>query len=65
MTTTTEVENWPGDANDLTGPLLMDRMHEHAVKFNTEIILDHIHRVDLQQRPFRYLGTAKSTLPMH
>jgi len=59
LTTTTEVENWPGDANDLTGPLLMDRMHEHAVKFNTEIILDHIHRVDLQQRPFRLFGDSE------
>ena len=59
LTTTTEVENWPGDANDLTGPLLMERMHEHAVKFNTEIILDHIHRVDLQQRPFRLFGDSE------
>lgn len=59
LTTTTEVENWPGDANDLTGPLLMDRMHEHAVKFNTEIILDHINRVDLQQRPFRLFGDSE------
>nr|WP_250318623.1 thioredoxin-disulfide reductase [Rosenbergiella gaditana] len=59
LTTTTEVENWPGDANDLTGPLLMDRMHEHAVKFKTEIILDHIHRVDLQQRPFRLFGDSE------
>jgi len=59
LTTTTEVENWPGDANDLTGPLLMERMHEHAVKFNTEIILDHINRVDLQQRPFRLFGDSE------
>nr|WP_277753474.1 thioredoxin-disulfide reductase [Rosenbergiella epipactidis] len=59
LTTTTEVENWPGDANDLTGPLLMDRMHEHAVKFNTEIVLDHINRVDLQQRPFRLFGDSQ------
>ncbi|WP_241645620.1 thioredoxin-disulfide reductase [Rosenbergiella metrosideri] len=59
LTTTTEVENWPGDANDLTGPLLMDRMHEHAVKFNTEIVLDHINRVDLQQRPFRLFGDSE------
>ena len=53
LTTTTEVENWPGDPNDLTGPLLMERMHEHAAKFETEIIFDHISRVDLQNRPFR------------
>ncbi|NRA85025.1 MAG: FAD-dependent oxidoreductase, partial [Gammaproteobacteria bacterium] len=38
LTTTTEVENWPGDANDLTGPALMDRMQAHAEKFDTEII---------------------------
>ncbi len=59
LTTTTEVENWPGDANDLTGPLLMDRMHEHAVKFNTEIILDHIHSVDFSHRPFRLFGDSE------
>ncbi|MCL1072972.1 thioredoxin-disulfide reductase [Shewanella dokdonensis] len=56
LTTTTEVENWPGDADDLTGPLLMERMQKHAEKFNTEIIFDHINRVDLQQRPFRLVG---------
>lgn len=58
LTTTTEVENWPGDPNDLTGPLLMERMHEHALKFNTEIIFDHIHTVDLQNRPFRLTGDS-------
>ena len=58
LTTTTDVENWPGDPNDLTGPLLMERMHEHAVKFNTEIIFDHIHTVDLQNRPFRLIGDS-------
>ncbi|CAX56066.1 Thioredoxin reductase [Erwinia pyrifoliae Ep1/96] len=56
LTTTTDVENWPGDAHELTGPGLMDRMHEHAVKFNTEIVFDHIHSVDLQHRPFRLTG---------
>jgi len=56
LTTTTDVENWPGDANELTGPLLMERMHEHAVKFDTEIVFDHIHSVDLQNRPFRLSG---------
>ena len=56
LTTTTDIENWPGDANELTGPLLMERMHEHAVKFNTEIVIDHIHSVDLQNRPFRLTG---------
>ncbi|WP_192456797.1 thioredoxin-disulfide reductase [Musicola keenii] len=58
LTTTTEVENWPGDPNDLTGPLLMERMHDHAVKFNTEIVFDHINHVDLQQRPFRLFGDS-------
>ena len=58
LTTTTEVENWPGDPNDLTGPLLMERMHEHATKFETEIIFDHINKVDLQNRPFRLTGDS-------
>jgi thioredoxin reductase (NADPH) len=56
LTTTTEVENWPGDAHGLTGPALMDRMREHAETFNTEIVFDHIHTVDLQQRPFSLTG---------
>lgn len=56
LTTTTEVENWPGDPEGLTGPSLMERMHEHAAKFETEIIADHINKVDLQQRPFRLFG---------
>ncbi|MEM6050998.1 thioredoxin-disulfide reductase [Erwinia sp. P7711] len=58
LTTTTEVENWPGDPHDLTGPRLMERMQEHAEKFNTEIIFDHIHTVDLQNRPFRLTGDS-------
>lgn len=56
LTTTTEVENWPGDAHDLTGPALMDRMKEHAEAFDTEIIFDHIHTVNLEQRPFTMQG---------
>jgi len=56
LTTTTEVENWPGDANDLTGPALMDRMKEHAEKFDTEIIFDHINKVDFSKRPFTLFG---------
>ena len=56
LTTTTEVENWPGDPEGLTGPGLMERMHEHASKFDTEIISDHIQKVDLKQRPFRLIG---------
>ncbi|WP_409159484.1 thioredoxin-disulfide reductase [Pectobacterium sp. B2J-2] len=58
LTTTTEVENWPGDADELTGPLLMERMHAHATKFNTEVIFDHIGHVDLQNRPFRLFGDS-------
>ncbi|WP_434525312.1 thioredoxin-disulfide reductase [Photorhabdus asymbiotica] len=56
LTTTTEVENWPGDPEGLTGPGLMDRMHQHAEKFQTDIIFDHIQKVDLQNRPFRLYG---------
>ncbi|WP_199608706.1 thioredoxin-disulfide reductase [Flocculibacter collagenilyticus] len=58
LTTTTEVENWPGDANDLTGPALMDRMKEHAEKFDTEIIFDHIHTVDFKTKPYTLEGDA-------
>ncbi|WP_341504158.1 thioredoxin-disulfide reductase [Gallaecimonas sp. GXIMD4217] len=58
LTTTTEVENWPGDAEDLTGPALMERMQKHAERFNTEIIFDHINEVDLSERPFRLKGDS-------
>ena len=58
LTTTTEVENWPGDAEGLTGPGLMERMKAHAEHFNTEMVFDHIHAVNLQQRPFRLSGEA-------
>lgn len=56
LMTTTEVENWPGDSDGLTGPLLMQRMYAHAKKFNTEIISDHITQVGLQTRPFHLVG---------
>ena len=56
LTTTTDVENWPGDANDLQGPDLMERMKDHVKKFNTEIIMDQIKSVDLQKRPFELNG---------
>lgn len=56
LTTTTDVENWPGDAEGLTGPLLMDRMQAHAERFGTQIVYDHINSVDLQQRPFILKG---------
>src|SRR6202008_1798304 len=52
LMTTTDVDNWPGDAHGLMGPALMDRMKSHAERFNTEIVNDHIHTVDLTQRPF-------------
>lgn len=58
LTTTTEVENWPGDAEGLTGPALMDRMKEHAERFETEIVFDHINDVELTQRPFRLKGDS-------
>lgn len=56
LTTTIEVDNWPGDAHGLTGPALMERMQEHAERYGTEIIYDHINEVDLSQRPFRLKG---------
>jgi len=56
LTTTTEVENWPGDANDLTGPDLMVRMQQHAEKFDTEIIFDHIVKTDFSKKPYRLVG---------
>ncbi len=56
LTTTTEVENWPGDPHGLTGPALMERMREHAETFNTQIVFDHIHTVDLKNRPFTLTG---------
>lgn len=59
LTTTTEVENWPGDANDLTGPALMDRMKEHAEKFETQIIFDHINEVNFEQKPYRLKGDSE------
>ncbi|MGR5259661.1 thioredoxin-disulfide reductase [Vibrio astriarenae] len=58
LTTTTEVENWPGDAADLTGPGLMERMKEHAERFETEIVFDHINEVDLSERPFKLKGDS-------
>ena len=56
LTTTTDVENWPGDPEGLQGPDLMVRMQKHAEKFDTEIIFDHINQADLTQRPFRLKG---------
>jgi len=56
LMTTTEVDNWPGDAHGLLGPALMERMQAHAERFDTETIFDHIHSADLSQRPFRLKG---------
>jgi thioredoxin reductase (NADPH) len=61
LTTTTDVDNWPGDTHGLQGPALMDRMEKHAIRFGTEIITDHIHHVDLKQRPFLLSGEKKYT----
>ncbi|MGF1842298.1 thioredoxin-disulfide reductase [Vibrio clamense] len=58
LTTTTEVENWPGDPEGLTGPALMERMKEHAERFETEIVFDHINEVDLSTRPYRLKGDS-------
>ena len=56
LMTTTDVDNWPGDVAGLQGPALMERMQKHAERFNTEMIFDHIHTVDLKQRPFHLQG---------
>ena len=58
LMTTTEVDNWPGDAHGLMGPDLMARMQAHAERFETEVIFDHIHTADLAQRPFRLIGDS-------
>jgi thioredoxin reductase (NADPH) len=58
LTTTTDVDNWPGDTDGVQGPELMQRMQKHAERFGTEIVFDHIHTTDLSQRPFRLIGDA-------
>ena len=58
LTTTTEVDNWPGDVEGLQGPDLMDRMRRHAERFDTEIVFDHIHTTDLSARPFKLTGDS-------
>ncbi|WP_439242549.1 thioredoxin-disulfide reductase [Lonepinella sp. BR2474] len=60
LTTTTEIENWPGDFGDTTGPELMQRMLQHAEKFDTEIVFDHISKVDLSSRPFKLYGDVQT-----
>jgi thioredoxin reductase (NADPH) len=56
LMTTTEVDNWPGDPHGLTGPGLMERMREHAERFHTEILMDHVNEVDFSQRPLLLKG---------
>lgn len=56
LTTTSEIENWPGEFGEITGTDLMNKMQKHAEKFNTEIIFDHIHSVDFSRRPFTLKG---------
>lgn len=58
LTTTTDVDNWPGDVEGLQGPALMERMKAHAERFNTQIVFDHINKVELQQRPFKLHGDS-------
>lgn len=57
LTTTTEIENWPAGAPELTGPELMVKMKEHAERFNTEIIIDQIDRVDFSKKPYKLYGS--------
>ena len=58
LTTTTEVDNWPGDPEGLTGPDLMQRMQQHAERFGTEILFDHIHTAELNEKPFKLIGDS-------
>ncbi len=58
LTTTTEVDNWPGDADGVQGPELMERMRKHAERFHTEIVFDYITKTDLSQRPFALTGDS-------
>ena len=58
LTTTTDVDNWPGDVEGLQGPDLMERMLKHAERFETEIVFDHIHTADLSSRPFKLTGDS-------
>ena len=58
LMTTTDVDNWPGDAHGLMGPDLMARMQAHAERFETEVIFDHIHTADLSKRPFKLIGDS-------
>ena len=59
LTTTTDVENWPGDSDGLQGPELMDRMKKHAQLFDVDVINDHINKVELTNKPFKLIGTSE------
>jgi thioredoxin reductase (NADPH) len=61
LMTTTDVDNWPGDVEGLQGPMLMERMQKHAERFETQIVHDHIERVDLKSRPFKLYGSSEYT----
>lgn len=58
LTTTTDVDNWPGDAEGVQGPELMRRMAQHAERFHTDMVFDHIHTADISQRPFKLKGDS-------
>jgi len=58
LMTTTDVDNWPADVDGVQGPELMQRFQKHAERFNTHILFDHIHQVDLSQRPFKLQGDS-------
>src|SRR5688500_6488969 len=58
LMTTTDVDNWPADADGVQGPDLMERFLRHAQRFDTEVVFDHIHTVELAQRPFRLTGDS-------
>jgi thioredoxin reductase (NADPH) len=61
LTTTTDVDNWPGDAEGVQGPELMMRMQAHAERFDTQVVFDHINSTDLTQRPFKLVGNETYT----
>ena len=58
LMTTTDVDNWPADADGVLGPELMSRFEKHALRFNTEIVFDHINKCDLQSKPLKLIGDS-------
>lgn len=65
LMTTTDVENWPADKEGLQGPELMQRFLEHAERFSTEVVFDHIHTAQLAEKPIRLVGIPASTPATH